>query len=162
HRRHEGRDPPPERSRRQPRALHRQRDRADAAPRRGLRAARRRGGRAAGDGSRRARLRPHVPTLKERAMATIDTTTSSTGLALSFEPQGVEEVPDSTILTRLNYFDGKFLRADDLRLEQDYVRRVAELGARAGGSGLVYGFDVTAGSGDQLTIGGGLAFDPAG
>ena len=95
-------------------------------------------------------------------MAMIDTTTSSTELALSFEPQGVEEVPDSTILTRLNYFDGKFLRADDLRLEQDYMRRVAELGARAGGSGLVYGFDVTAGSGDQLTIGGGLAFDPAG
>ena len=95
-------------------------------------------------------------------MATIDTETGSTELALAYQPQGVEQIPDSTILTRLNYYDGKFLRADDLRLEQDYLRRIAELGARAGGSGLVYGFDITQGSGDQLTIGGGLAFDAAG
>jgi hypothetical protein len=96
----------------------------------------------------------------------IDTRTSDTGtpaeLALAFEPAGYEQIPASTVLTRLNYYDGKFLRADSLRIEQDYLRRLAELGARAGGSGLVYGFDVALGTGEQLTIGGGLGFDAAG
>lgn len=90
------------------------------------------------------------------------TNETTTELALAFQPAGFEEIPATTILTRLNYYDGKFLRADDLRLEQDYHRSVAELGARAGGSGLAYGFDVSLASGDELTIGGGLAFDPAG
>jgi hypothetical protein len=95
-------------------------------------------------------------------MATIDTASSSTELALAFQPAGYEQIPGSTILTRLNYYDGKFLRADDLRLEQNYLRRLAELDARASGSGLVYGFDVSLGRGDALTIGAGLAFDASG
>ena len=91
----------------------------------------------------------------------IDTGTPAE-LALAFEPAGYEQIPPSTVLTRLNYYDGKFLRADALRLEQDYLRRLAELGARAGGAGLVYGFDVSIDSGEGLTIGGGLGFDAAG
>jgi hypothetical protein len=91
----------------------------------------------------------------------IDTKTPAE-LALAFEPSGYEQIPEKTVLTRLNYYDGKFLRADSLRLEQDYLRRLAELGARAGGAGLVYGFDVTLGTSEQLTIGGGLGFDAAG
>jgi hypothetical protein len=83
-------------------------------------------------------------------------------LALAFEPSGYEQIPGSTILTRLNYFDGKFLRADALRVEQGYLRRLAELGARAGGAGLVYGFDVSLDDGELVTIGGGLGFDAAG
>ena len=77
-------------------------------------------------------------------MPTVNDTETATELALAFQPTGFEEIPGSTILTRLNYYDGKFLRADDLRLEQNYLRRLAELGARAGGAGLVYGFDVFA------------------
>src|SRR6478672_12442378 len=92
---------------------------------------------------------------------TVDTG-SPAELALAFEPAGYEQIPPKTVLTRLNYYDGKFLRADALRVEQDYLRRLAELGARGGGSGLVYGFDVELGSGEQLTIGGGLGFDAAG
>ena len=92
-------------------------------------------------------------------MASIDTMTTSTELVLAFQQPGSEQIPGSTILTRLNYYDGKFLRADDLRLEQDYQRYLAELGARGCGSGLIYGFDVSTGDGDLLTIGGGLAFD---
>ena len=96
----------------------------------------------------------------------IDTKTMGPGnpaeLALAFEPAGFEQIPPKTVLTRLNYYDGKFLRADALRVEQDYLRRLAELGARGGGSGLVYGFDVELGNGEQLTIGGGLGFDAAG
>ena len=95
-------------------------------------------------------------------MPTLSDTEMTTELALAFQPTGFEEIPGATILTRLNYYDGKFLRADDLQLEQNYLRRLAELGARAGGAGLVYGFDVFLGSGDALTIGGGLGFDPAG
>ena len=91
----------------------------------------------------------------------IDTGTPAE-LALAFEPAGYEQIPPSTVLTRLNYYDGKFLRADALRLEQDYLRRLAELGARAGGAGLVYGFDVSIDSGESLTVGGGLGFDAAG
>jgi hypothetical protein len=91
----------------------------------------------------------------------IDTKTPAE-LALAFEPSGYEQIPQKTVLTRLNYYDGKFLRADSLRLEQDYLRRLAELGARAGGAGLVYGFDVEVDDGEQLTIGGGLGFDAAG
>jgi hypothetical protein len=91
----------------------------------------------------------------------IDTETPAE-LALAFEPAGYEQIPPSTVLTRLNYYDGKFLRADALRLEQNYLRRLAELGARAGSAGLVYGFDVSIDSGEGLTIGGGLAFDAAG
>ena len=87
-----------------------------------------------------------------------DTQTPSE-LALAFEPAGYEQIPEKTVLTRLNYYDGKFLRADSLRLEQDYLRRLAELGARAGGSGLLYGFDVFLGTDEQLTIGGGLGYD---
>ena len=74
---------------------------------------------------------------------------------------GVPEIPDTTILTRLNYYDGKFLRADALRAEQEYLRRLAQLGAGAGGSGVVSGFDVTL-AGDTLQLGAGLAFDGAG
>ena len=92
-------------------------------------------------------------------MASIDTMTTSTELVLAFQQPGSEQIPGSTILTRLNYYDGKFLRADDLRLEQDYLRYLVELAARGDGSGLIYGFDVSTGDGDLLTIGGGLAFD---
>jgi hypothetical protein len=75
---------------------------------------------------------------------------------------GTAEIPGRTELTRLHYYDGKFLRADDLRAEQDYHRYLVELSNRGGGSGVVYGFDVARGSGDEITIGGGLAFDGEG
>ena len=71
-------------------------------------------------------------------------------------------IPDPTELIRLNYFDGKFLRADDLRLEQDYLRRLVWLSNRAGGSGVVYGLDLAAASDGRLEVGEGLAIDPAG
>jgi len=71
-------------------------------------------------------------------------------------------VEGSTPLRRLNYFDGKFLRADDLRLDQTYFRQLAFLGNQAGGPGVVRGFDVDRGDGDALVVSGGLAIDPQG
>ena len=49
----------------------------------------------------------------------IDTKTQAE-LALAFEPAGFEQIPPSTVLTRLNYYDGKFLRADSLRVSASH------------------------------------------
>jgi hypothetical protein len=70
-------------------------------------------------------------------------------------------VPASTPLIGLNYFDGRFLRADDLNLERQAQRAYAEYSNRAGGPGLVYGFDL-ARHGTRLSLSAGLAVDPTG
>ncbi len=72
-------------------------------------------------------------------------------------------IPQPTPLTRLNYYDGKFLRADDLSREQDYVRHLVELSNQAGGAGVVHGFSTRLGAnGDNLQLSPGLAIDPVG
>lgn len=78
----------------------------------------------------------------------------------SSEP-GRVVVPQPSRLKRLNYFDGKFLRADDLRLEQDYLRRLVHVSNQAGGPGVVAGLDTTL-HGDLLRIGTGQAIDGEG
>ena len=83
-------------------------------------------------------------------------------LVLVGSQNGVTVIPAPTPLTRLNYFDGKFLRADDLNTEQLYLRRLVELSNQAGGSGVAHGFDVSLGQGATLQIGPGLAIDPTG
>jgi hypothetical protein len=64
-------------------------------------------------------------------------------------------------LTRLHYFDGRFLRADDLAQEQAYHRLRVHLANQAGGWGVVHGLDVEV-EGDQLTVLPGLGVTPAG
>lgn len=93
-------------------------------------------------------------------MPTID---SSETLVLVTQQNGLVIIPSSTPLTRLNYFDGKFLRATDLQTEQEYLRQLVAQSNQASGSGVARGFDLTLGSsGDTLTIGAGLAIDPGG
>jgi len=70
-------------------------------------------------------------------------------------------VPASTPLTGLNYYDGRFLRADDLNLERQGQRAYAEFSNQAGGAGVVYGFDLTR-QGTRLSLRAGLAIDPGG
>lgn len=65
-------------------------------------------------------------------------------------------------LRRLHYFDGKFLRAPDLMLEQQALLHQVRIANRAGGAGIVHGFDCRLTGGDSLSIGAGLAFDPEG
>jgi uncharacterized repeat protein (TIGR01451 family) len=89
-------------------------------------------------------------------------TTESHSLVLVSKANGYVIVPQATPLTRLNYFDGKFLRASDLKAEQDYLRQLVALSNQAGGAGVAHGFDLTLGGGDSLQIGAGLAIDPAG
>jgi hypothetical protein len=96
------------------------------------------------------------------AMPSNGLTAVSTSLVLVSSQNGVTVIPQSTPLTRLNYFDGKFLRADDLRREQLYLRRLVELSNQAGGNGVAYGYDVTLGSGDALAISPGLAVSAEG
>jgi hypothetical protein len=83
-------------------------------------------------------------------------------LVLVGRQTGVTVIPAHTQLTRLNYFDGKFLRAQDLQSEQRYLRSLVELSNRAGGFGVVHGFDLSLAGGDQLRLSAGLAIDPQG
>jgi hypothetical protein len=75
---------------------------------------------------------------------------------------GVTLISDESPLTRLNYFDGKFLRAEDLKAEQDYLRRLVQMSNQAHGAGVVHGFEVTRLSGDRLRLSPGLAIDNEG
>lgn len=80
---------------------------------------------------------------------------------LSTVVRGIPFIPASTPLTRLNYVDGRTLRAADLTLEQRGQRAHVEAVGRAGGWGVVDGLDVGR-TGETLTIGPGSAIDPAG
>jgi len=93
------------------------------------------------------------------------TMSGSTGteLVLVGADNGVAVVSSDTPLRRLNYFDGKFLRAEHMRAEQEYLRFLVRTSNRAGGSGIVNGFDtVLAGGGALVTVGQGLALDAQG
>src|SRR4051794_4404294 len=82
---------------------------------------------------------------------------------LSGSGAGLVQIPShDQPLVRLNFFDGKFLRANDLTTEQEYVRRLVALSNVGGGNGVVNGFDVTASGADGITIASGLAIDPEG
>ena len=75
---------------------------------------------------------------------------------------GITVINKNSPLRRLHYFDGKFLRAPDLILEQQALLNQVRLSNQAGGAGVVHGFDVTRANGDSLDIGPGLAFDAKG
>jgi hypothetical protein len=82
-------------------------------------------------------------------------------LVLVGKQGGITVIPSPTPLTRLHYFDGKFLRARDLELEQSYLRQLVALSNQAGGSGVVHGFDCDL-EGNSLSLGPGLAIDGKG
>jgi hypothetical protein len=94
-------------------------------------------------------------------MATTTRTAADTVVLLP-HAAGIALIPKPTALTRLNYFDGKFLRASDLTAEQQYHLELQRLATRAGGNGVVHGFDLLPLAGDQLELGAGLAIDPEG
>ena len=71
-------------------------------------------------------------------------------------------VPAAAPLIGLNYFDGRFLRADDLNLERRGQRTYVELSNQARGGGVAWGFDVGGLDTDTLTVSSGLALDHPG
>ena len=86
---------------------------------------------------------------------------AATTVTLSNGGGGLVFVPASAPLIGLNYYDGRFLRADDLNLERQGQRAYADYSNQAGGPGLVYGFDLTW-QDTQLSLSPGLAVDPKG
>jgi hypothetical protein len=90
------------------------------------------------------------------------TQTSADALVLVDDTNGITVIPQLSELRRLNWFDGKLLRADDLRVEQDYARGLVRRANRAGGRGVVDGMTVTLGAGGELHVGPGMAIDPGG
>jgi hypothetical protein len=87
---------------------------------------------------------------------------AGTPLELLGSQPGLSIVDPGTVLTRLWFFDGKFLRAAGFRLDQEYVRSLVALSNQAVGSGVVHGFDVARQAGDRLRVEGGLALAPSG
>jgi hypothetical protein len=61
----------------------------------------------------------------------------------------------------LNYFDGRFLRADDLNLEHRAQRAYVEYSNRSGGPGICYGLELSM-SGPTFALAGGLGIDQRG
>ena len=66
---------------------------------------------------------------------------------------GVNVIDPSTILTRMWYFDGRFLRASGFQMDQNYVRSLVALSNQAVGHGVVSGFTPTLSGGDIIKIG---------
>ena len=95
-------------------------------------------------------------------MATTPALAGGSPLLVVGDTGGVTVIDPSTPLRRLNYFDGKFLRADDFNVEQAYLRQLVGLSNQGLGAGVVYGYDTVQGSGDTVQIGPGLAIDPSG
>jgi hypothetical protein len=82
-----------------------------------------------------------MPTQKLMPMPIVKTLSPIKGsIAASTSQNGVTIVPSNSPLTRLNYFDGKFLRAADLQLEQLYLRTLVEYSNQVGGPGVANGF----------------------
>ncbi len=71
-------------------------------------------------------------------------------------------VDPATVLTRLWYFDGKFLRAEGFRRDQEYVRSLVAVSNQATGHGVVHGFTASKGPGDTVRVEPGLALAPSG
>lgn len=87
---------------------------------------------------------------------------AGTPLELLGSAPGVTIIDPATVLTRLWYFDGKFLRAEGFRLDQEYVRSLVALSNQAVGTGVVHSFDVRLDGSDALGVEGGLALAPSG
>ncbi|WP_255990872.1 hypothetical protein [Chitinolyticbacter albus] len=91
-------------------------------------------------------------------MATNQTST----LVLVGTNRGITLIPEHTDLTRINYFDGRYLGAEDLTREQDYLRALVRESNRASGAGVVHGFNLSTLSGGRLQLSSGLAIDNEG
>jgi hypothetical protein len=85
-----------------------------------------------------------------------------TDLALRSGTASGKTLVQTSPLTRLNYFDGKFLRAEDFRREQDYLRQLVQFSNQGLGAGVVYGMDTVLVRQGRISIGPGLAMDSTG
>jgi hypothetical protein len=84
------------------------------------------------------------------------------GVVIINDSNGHTVVERDSSLKRLHYFDGKFLRAPDMQLEQNALLNQMRISNQAGGSGIVHGFSCLLGGNDTLQLGAGLAIDSLG
>lgn len=87
---------------------------------------------------------------------------TGSGVVIIGSVRGQGLVSKGSPLRRLNYFDGKFLRAPDLILEQQALLNQVRISNQAGGAGVVHGYDCTLTGADNLALGAGFAIDPQG
>ena len=85
-----------------------------------------------------------------------------TALVLVDSANGIAVIPQLAELRRLNWFDGKLLRADDLRVEQDHMRALVRRSNATGGPGVVHGLGARLAPDGRLHVGPGVAVDPSG
>ena len=92
-----------------------------------------------------------------------DILTSNDAVELS-ATDGAAFIDATTPLTRLHFFDGKYLRADAFTLEQEYHRTRTRLANLAGGWGVVNGLGISIAhkTPGQLDVAAGLAITAAG
>ncbi|MFZ5446333.1 MAG: hypothetical protein ACOZQL_40470, partial [Myxococcota bacterium] len=88
-------------------------------------------------------------------------TANKNDVVLVDEVAGRAVIPTASPLARLNYYDGKFLRAADMELEQSYLRSLVALSNQGLGAGVVHGYSTSL-AGEFLEISAGLAIDPQG
>ncbi|WLE98041.1 MAG: hypothetical protein QTN59_04215 [Candidatus Electrothrix communis] len=86
----------------------------------------------------------------------------SKGVVVISGAGGHTVISKESLLKRLHYFDGKFLRATDLNLEQQAMLTQVRLSNQAGGAGIVHGYSCSLTGDGSLTVDGGLAIDPEG
>ena len=92
-----------------------------------------------------------------------ETIVNHSGVVIIGNNDGHAVIPSDSPIKRLRYFDGKFLRAPDMELEQRGLLNYSRLSNTAGGSGVVHGFNLSESmTSDALKISAGLAIDPAG
>ncbi|MEP4888883.1 MAG: hypothetical protein ABJV04_02555 [Aliiglaciecola sp.] len=96
-------------------------------------------------------------------MSSLKTSNVTTKISSNSTSQGNTSghtvIDSASSLTRLNYFDGKFLRAPDLQLEQGALLNQIRLSNQASGGGIVNGFDCSLTSGQTIAISAGLGYD---
>src|SRR5215831_8897976 len=90
--------------------------------------------------------------LMSMQQAALSSASTLSPIAFTLSHNGVTIIVPGSPLTRLNYFDGKFLRAVDLQTEQAYLRTLVELSNKAGGPGVAYGFSASLASGTEIQL----------
>src|SRR5260370_8117595 len=98
--------------------------------------------------------------LMSMQQAAMSSTSIMSPIAFTVSQNGLTIILPGSPLTRLNYFDGKFLRAVDLQTEQAYLRTLVELSNQAGGPGVAHGLSASLASGTEILLDSGLAIDP--
>ncbi len=102
-----------------------------------------------------------VTSAKQTTRAALGVTPGAPMELLGIQP-GISVIDQATVLKRQWYFDGKFLRAEGFRLDQEYVRELVALSNLAVGHGIVEGFEARLEGANTIAVTSGLALARSG